>query len=56
MPIRPSDGGQQCLGQWSRKIGGGTDQVQRNIVGERILGLPGDIRVDKEVPFKDMLR
>jgi alkylation response protein AidB-like acyl-CoA dehydrogenase len=46
----------QFLGQWSSKIGGGTDQVQRNIVGERILGLPGDVRVDKGVPFKDMLR
>ena len=47
---------QQFLGQWSSKIGGGTDQVQRNIVGERILGLPGDIRVDKDVAFKDTLR
>jgi len=47
---------QQFLGQWSSKLGGGTDQVQRNIVGERILGLPGDIRVDKDVPFKDIPR
>jgi len=47
---------QQFLGQWSSKIGGGTDQVQRNIVGERILGLPGDIRVDKDVPFRDIPR
>jgi alkylation response protein AidB-like acyl-CoA dehydrogenase len=47
---------QQFLGQWSSKIGGGTDQVQRNIVGERILGLPGDIRADKDIPFKDIPR
>ena len=47
---------QQFLGQWSSKIGGGTDQVQRNIVGERILGLPGDIRADKDVAFKDIPR
>ena len=46
----------QFLGQWSSKLGGGTDQVQRNIVGERILGLPGDIRVDKDVPFRDIPR
>ena len=45
---------QQFLGQWSSKLGGGTDQVQRNIVGERMLGLPGDIRADKDIPFKDI--
>jgi alkylation response protein AidB-like acyl-CoA dehydrogenase len=43
----------QALSSPGGRIAGGTDEILRNIIAERVLGLPGDIRVDKDVPFKD---
>ena len=45
---------QDFLSQWGVRIGGGTDNIQRNTISEKVLNLPGDIRVDKGVPFKDI--
>src|SRR5262249_8466794 len=44
----------QLMGSPGGRIAGGTDEILKNIIAERVLGLPGDIRLDKEVAFKDI--
>ena len=40
----------------ANSIEGGTTEVMKNIIGERVLGLPGDVRVDKDVPWSQVPR
>ena len=47
---------QTLLGAPAAHIAGGSDEVMKNIIGERVLGLPGEPRVDKGVPWRDVLR
>jgi len=63
-PLVTADTGEWGTYAWSEvitgtpgyRIAGGSDEVQRNIIGERVLGLPHEPRVDRDAAFADLMR
>jgi len=54
MSSRGEAWGKRLLNSFQSGIAGGTDEIQKNIIGDRVLGLPREPMVDKDMPFKDL--
>jgi hypothetical protein len=51
---RARDANYSQLNAYFTSIGGGTDQIQRNIIGEMVLGLPKEPQLDRDMAFREV--
>ena len=46
--------GEEYLAAPGSRLAGGSDEIVRNVIAERALGLPPDVRVDKDLPYNQL--